>query len=41
MESNLSILPMKKEVPKDYIGKIFTNTKELMEHIKYLYKNNE
>lgn len=30
-----------KEVPKDYIGKIFTNTKELMEYIKYLYKNNE
>lgn len=30
-----------KEVPKEYIGKIFTNSDELMKYIKYLYKNKE
>lgn len=31
----------KHEVPKEYIGQIFTDENELMEHIKYLYKNSE
>ena len=30
-----------KEAPKNYLGEIFTNTDELMKHIKYLYKNSE
>lgn len=28
-----------KEAPKEYIGKIFTNSDKLMKHIRYLYKN--
>jgi len=31
----------KNEIPKYYIGEIFTDKDELMEYIKYLYKNNE
>jgi hypothetical protein len=30
-----------KEMPKQYLGKIFTNENELMNLIRYLYKNNE
>lgn len=31
----------KKDAPKDYISKIFVSQTELMEFIRYLYKNNE
>lgn len=38
---NLIYFANKKETPKQYIGEIFTSPDELMEYIRYLYKNKE
>lgn len=38
---NLIYFANEKEAPKEYIGEIFTSPDELMEYIRYLYKNKE
>jgi hypothetical protein len=38
---NLIYFANEKEAPQNYIGEIFTSPDELMEYIRYLYKNKE
>ena len=40
-DANLIYFANKKETPKQYIGEIFISPDELMEYIRYLYKNKE
>ena len=40
-DANLIYFANEKKAPQKYIGEIFTSLDELMEYIRYLYKNKE